>query len=196
MTFWKVVPGIEIWLVSGLPTVPASAPTPMSSDEPDGQRAPGVGGAPAAEAVQEGGHGGLLEDGGEVRRMRAATVARWGSRPVRTWPIAAAKQSRSEVRAVDGVGCRGADASASGGGERAQPRPGTPPRRRRRGWRRSVATRRSEAPVPQPPAQPALEPVEPGVQLDEDQAAGVGGGLAGGGEHADPLEEVDRRPGR
>ena len=38
-------------------------------DEPDGQRAPGVGGAPAAEAVQEGGHGGLLEVGRELRRF-------------------------------------------------------------------------------------------------------------------------------
>ena len=48
----------------------------------------------------------------------------------------------------------------------------------------------------QAPAQPALEPVEPGVQLDEDQAPRVGGGLAGGGEHADPLERGRRRPGR
>ncbi len=28
MTFWKVVPGMEIWLVSGLPTVPARTPRP------------------------------------------------------------------------------------------------------------------------------------------------------------------------
>ena len=35
----------------------------------------------------------------------------------------------------------------------------------------------------------SLEPVEPGVQLDEDEASRVGR-LARGGEHSDPLDEV------
>ena len=186
MTFWKVVPGMEIWLVSGWPTVTGEDADADEQDEPDGQRAPRVGGAPAAEAVQEGGHGGLLEDGEGGQEVRAATVARWGSRPVRTWPIAAVKQSRSEaVRSRRG--CRGAGIRRGG---RAQPDP-----ERRLGGPDQAGGEGGDVDVggvgAQAPAQPALEPVEPRVQLDEDQAAGVGGGLAGGGEHADPLEEVD-----
>jgi len=39
----------------------------------------------------------LVKPGDMAEAVRAATVTRWGSRPVRTWPIAAVKQSRNGV---------------------------------------------------------------------------------------------------
>ena len=88
--------------------------------------------------------------------MRAATVTRWGSRPVRTWPIAAVKQSWSEV----------------------EPSTAWPPQRHPRACRRRSHTRNAASAAPtspggeggdvdvggvgaQAPAQPSLEPVEP-----------------------------------
>ena len=176
--------------MSGLPTVPASAPMPTSStsqivrvrqawaahQRPRRYRREDMrafrasskeGGQEVERAAARAGAGGRGRGGGPRRVQARAQVAEGGDE---------VGPQRGHLAVPP---CRG-------GAARPDPEGGLGRTGQTRGVGRDEEVGGA---LGQAAAQPALEPVEPGVQLDEDEPLRVRRGLTGRREHRDPLDQ-------
>ena len=177
---------MEIRLLSGWPTVAARAPTPMRTTSHVASTAQACAADQRARRYRREDIGAFRRTGGGVRegaRVRAlgrpvAVGARVGSSPARRCATASAR-----FCAIDGTAASGPAVAA-----RARTRRGTRPRRRRRGWRRRSRRRGPAALRQASRSQPSSQSSQ-ACSSTRIRPAGVRGRLAGGGQHADALDE-------